>query len=111
MEKIHEIQLTEYEARQVSGAGALRLGTWDSYGVEKIHIVRDEAWQGLAVRATFAIDQVKVQALFDGDDMVDVPPEATSVTGQGTIVFDGTAENQRVITKNLNYRVDDHTEI
>ena len=111
MEIVHEILLSEYSARPAEGGSTLKLGTWDSYGVEKIHIQRDSAWNGLAVRATFAIEQVKVQALFDGNDTIEVPPEATSVTGQGTIVFDGTSESQRVITKNLNYRVDDHSEI
>ena len=44
----------------------------------------------------------------DGQDRMDVPQEATSEAGRGRIVFVGTDGEQQIITKNLNYSVDDH---
>lgn len=106
MEIIHEVTLSQYAAK--SAGGALKLGTRDSYGAEKIHVTRDETWAGLAVTATFRIGGTAVRTPLDGQDRMDVPQEATSEAGRGTIVFVGTDGEQQIITKNLNYSVDDH---
>ena len=106
MEIIHEVTLSQYAAK--SAGGALKLGTRDSYGAEKIHVTRDETWAGLTVTATFRIGGTAVCTPLDGQDRMDVPQEATSEAGRGTIVFVGTDGEQQIITKNLNYSVDDH---
>lgn len=106
MEIIHEVTLSQYAAKSVGGA--LKLGTRDSYGAEKIHVTRDETWAGLTITATFRIGGTAVRTPLDGQDRMDVPQEATSEAGRGTIVFVGTDGEQQIITKNLNYSVDDH---
>lgn len=106
MEIIHEVTLSQYAAKSVGGA--LKLGTRDSYGAEKIHVTRDETWAGLTITATFRIGGTAVCTPLDGQDRMDVPQEATSEAGRGTIVFVGTDGEQQIITKNLNYSVDDH---
>lgn len=40
---IHEISLAWYKA--TSTGGRLDLGTWGSYGIEKLHLTLDAAWQ------------------------------------------------------------------
>lgn len=106
MEIIHEVALSQYAAKSLGGA--LKLGTRDSYGAEKIHVTRDETWAGLTVTATFRIGGTAVRTPLDGRDMLEVPQKATSEAGRGTIVFVGTDGEQQIITKNLNYSVDDH---
>lgn len=51
---IHEVELTGYDVKY-AGDGTLTLGTWDSYGIEKLHITADSDWDGLTVLATFRI--------------------------------------------------------
>lgn len=46
---LHEVQLKGYSVRP----GNLSLGTFDSYGIEQLHVTLDDTWSGLAVTATF----------------------------------------------------------
>lgn len=48
---IHEISLAGYKA--TSTGGMLDLGTWGSYGIEKLHLTLDAAWQDLTITAFF----------------------------------------------------------
>ena len=107
---IHEVELTGYDVKY-AGDGTLTLGTWDSYGIEKLHITADSDWDGLTVLATFRIGSTSVRALMDGDGMVSVPPEATSEAGSGVIVFSGTDGEMLRVSRNLKYKVMDHDPI
>lgn len=111
---VHEIALQGYEARAKGclRRDALTLGTWDSYGVERLHVSAGAGWEGLAVTATFHPPGGQpVQLLADPDGMVDVPPEATERPTQGAlgrIVFAGTADGVRRISTDLQYVVLPH---
>ena len=54
---IHEISLSGYKA---TSDGMLDLGTWGSYGVEKLHCTFDEAWRELTITAFFKIGRAHV---------------------------------------------------
>lgn len=51
---IHEISLAGYKA--TSTGGMLDLGTWGSYGIEKLHLTLDAAWQDLTITAFFNVN-------------------------------------------------------
>ena len=107
---IHEVELAGYDVKY-AGDGTLTLGTWDSYGIERLHITADSDWDGLTVLATFRIGSTSVRALMDGEGMVEVPPEATSEAGSGVIVFSGTDGEMLRVSRNLRYKVLDHDPI
>lgn len=107
---VHEVELAGYDVKY-AGDGTLTLGTWDSYGIERLHITADSDWDGLTVLATFRIGSTSVRALMDGEGMVDVPPEATSEAGSGVIVFSGTDGEMLRVSRNLKYKVLDHDPI
>ena len=107
---IHEVELAGYDVKYV-GDGTLTLGTWDSYGIERLHITADSDWDGLTILATFRIGSTSVRALMDGEGMVEVPPEATSEAGSGVIVFSGTDGEMLRVSRNLRYKVLDHDPI
>lgn len=105
---IHEIRLNQY-APQHAGGNRLQLGTSHSYGIERLHLILDEGWDGLAVTATFHSPAgLPVRMLMDTDGMVDVPPEATASAGLGKIVISGAADGVRRISCNLPYTVMEH---
>ena len=107
---IHEVELAGYDVKY-AGDGTLTLGTWDSYGIERLHITADSDWDGLTILATFRIGSTSVRALMDGEGMVEVPPEATSEAGSGVIVFSGTDGEMLRVSRNLRYKVLDHDPI
>lgn len=45
----HEVVLQGYNVKP----GSLQLGTFDSYGIEKIHVTADDEWAGLEILAVF----------------------------------------------------------
>lgn len=101
----HEVVLYGYNVKP----GSLQLGTFDSYGIEKIHVTADDSWDGLAIVITFNPpegDAVEVRVPADGT--VDVPPEATTYEGKGTIVFCGVDSGVQRITKTQGYNVITH---
>lgn len=108
---IHEISLAGYKA--TSTGGMLDLGTWGSYGIEKLHLTLDAAWQDLTITAFFNVKgEVVGKALVGKNGYADVPWEATKEnTFAGRIVFEGSMNNQRRISANLNYKVTNHSEI
>lgn len=105
---IHEIRLNQYSP-QHAGGNRLQLGTSHSYGIERLHLILDEGWDGLAVTATFHSPAgLAVRMLMDTDGMVDVPPEATASAGLGKIVISGVADGVQRISCNLPYTVMEH---
>lgn len=107
---VHEVELAGYDVKY-AGDGTLTLGTWDSYGIERLHITADSDWDGLTILATFRIGSTSVRALMDGEGMVEVPPEATSEASSGVIVFSGTDGEMLRVSRNLRYKVLDHDPI
>lgn len=108
---IHEISLDGYKA--TSTGGMLDLGTWGSYGIEKLHLTLDAAWQDLTITAFFNVKgEVVAKKVVGKDGYADVPWEATKEnTFAGRIVFEGSMNGQRRISANLNYKVTNHSEI
>lgn len=108
---IHEISLSGYKAASTSGM--LDLGTWGSYGIEKLHLTLDAAWQDLTITAFFNVKgKVVAKKVVGKDGYADVPWEATKEsTFAGRIVFEGSMNGQRRITTDLNYKVSNHSEI
>ena len=73
---IHEISLAGYKA--TSTGGMLDLGTWGSYGIEKLHLTLDAAWQDLTITAFFNVNgKVVAKRVVGKDGYADVPWEAT----------------------------------
>lgn len=93
----------------------MRLGTWGSYGIEKLKILPGEGWESLTITATFVTPTTSTRMLVSEDGLVTVPPEATaSVFTAGfpaRIVFSGVADGVQRITTDLPYRVSDHAPI
>ena len=110
LEKIvHEIQLDGYTARFCGVGARLQLGTYGSYGVEQLHIVLGENWQGLVVYANFVTADGTTPVLVPKSGLVDVPPEATAKPGTGNIVLDGTADGVRIYSVDIPYLMLKHS--
>lgn len=107
---IHEISLAGYKA--TSTGGMLDLGTWGSYGIEKLHLTLDAAWQDLTITAFFNVNgEVVAKKVVGKDGYADVPWEATKEnTFAGCLAFEGSINGQRRISTNLNYKVTNHSE-
>ena len=107
---IHEISLAGYKA--TSTGGMLDLGTWGSYGIEKLHLTLDAAWQDLTITAFFNVNgEVVAKKVVGKDGYADVPWEATKEnTFAGCPAFEGSINGQRRISTNLNYKVTNHSE-
>lgn len=107
---IHEISLVGYKA--ASTGGMLDLGTWGSYGIEKLHLTLDAAWQDLTITAFFNVNgKVVAKRVVGKDGYADVPWEATKEnTFAGCLAFEGSINGQRRISTNLNYKVTNHSE-
>lgn len=110
---MQEIRLNEYRA-QIKGL-QLTLGTWDSYGIEKLKIIPGTGWEGLTITATFVTPEGSTRVLVPQDGMLPVPQEATAHPlpsgSQGQIVFTGVAEGIQRISTNVLYIVSDHAPI
>lgn len=106
---IHEISLAGYKA--TSTGGMLDLGTWGSYGIEKLHLTLDAAWQDLTITAFFNVNgKVVAKRVVGKDGYADVPWEATKEnTFSGCLAFEGSINGQRRISTNLNYKVTNHS--
>lgn len=105
----HEVVLQGYNVKP----GSLQLGTFDSYGIEKIHVTADDEWAGLNILAVFhAPDGTATKVVVGADGMLAVPPEATAKqAGVGRIVFAGLAENVQRITVDMGYNIKPHSDI
>lgn len=105
----HEVVLHGYNVKP----GSLQLGTFDSYGIEKIHVTADDEWAGLGILAVFhAPNGTATKVVAGADGMLAVPPEATAKqAGVGRIVFVGLAENVQRITVDMGYNIKPHSDI
>ena len=105
----HEVVLHGYNVKP----GSLQLGTFDSYGIEKIHVTADDEWAGLDILAVFhAPDGTATKVVAGADGMLAVPPEATAKqAGVGRIVFVGLTENVQRITVDMGYNIKPHSDI
>ena len=105
----HEVVLQGYNVKP----GSLQLGTFDSYGIEKIHVTADDEWAGLDILAVFhAPDGTATKVVVGANGMLAVPPEATTKqAGGGRIVFAGLAENVQRITVDMRYSTKPHSDI
>ena len=102
---LHKVQLKGYSVRP----GNLSLGTFDSYGIEQLHVTLDDTWSGLAVTATFnPPDGEPVEIRVPENGLIDVPAEATANEGTGTIVYCGVANGAQRISKTQGYSVITH---
>ncbi|MCF2652119.1 SGNH/GDSL hydrolase family protein [Anaeromassilibacillus senegalensis] len=106
----HEINLTGYTASCNAADNMLCLGTAGSYGLEKLHVTADAAWDGLTITATFTNSGSTTVAVTDG--AVDVPPEATRMPTRdrvryGQIAFKGADADGsiRLISTPVYYKV------
>jgi hypothetical protein len=106
---LHEVQLKGYSVRP----GNLSLGTFDSYGIEQLHVTTDDSWDGLDILAVFhAPNGTAKKVVVGADGMLAVPPEATAKqAGVGRIVFVGLAENVQRITVDMGYNIKPHSDI
>ena len=107
---LHEVQLKGYSVRP----GNLSLGTYDSYGIEQLHVTLDDTWSGLAIDATFhnTPNDKGVTLLVDADGLVTVPPEACKQPSKyATITFRGVQDGVQRISCNLPYMVLDHAQV
>ena len=107
---LHEVQLKGYSVRP----GNLSLGTFDSYGIEQLHVTLDDTWSGLAIDATFhnTPNDKGVTMLVDTDGLVTVPPEACMRASKyATITFRGVQDGVQRISCNLPYMVLDHAQV
>lgn len=107
MKRTHEILLEQY----TPSPSYIDLGTADSYGTERLKLVRSQPWEGLTITATFSpAEGQAVEVAADDRDEIEVPFEATAkAAGQnGTIVIVGLAEGQQRISTNLRYTVQGH---
>ena len=105
---LHEVQLKGYSVRP----GNLSLGTFDSYGIEQLHVTLDDTWSGLAVTATFNPPKGEpVEIRVPKNGLIDVPAEATDNEGTGAIVYCGVANGVQLITKTQGYNVITHANV
>jgi hypothetical protein len=107
---LHEVQLKGYSVRP----GNLSLGTYDSYGIEQLHVTLDDTWSGLAIDATFhnTPNDKGVTMLVDTDGLVTVPPEACMRASKyATITFRGVQDGVQRISCSLPYIVLDHAQV
>ena len=110
---IHKITLSGYSATTDDISGVLILGTYDSYGIERIQLELGPEWNALVIKATFnpPTGSEPVTVVADTSGQLRVPQEATSSAGQGAITFVGTAAGLQRISTDLPYIVKTHSQI
>lgn len=110
---IHKITLSGYSATTDDISGVLILGTYDSYGIERVQLELGPEWNALVIKATFnpPTGSEPVTVVADTSGQLRVPQEATSSAGQGAITFVGTAAGLQRISTDLPYIVKTHSQI
>lgn len=110
------IEVINYIATYENGEEVLVLGTYDSYGVEKLHVTFDKYWDDcLRIIASFKNNGLKTEVLVDSEGYVEVPPQATKYpTAKGvvsTLTFLGVKKGGQILSNDLKYKVLNHTEV
>lgn len=111
METIKKIILNGY-GTNIAPYDTIELGTFDSFGIEQLQVIKGNGWEDLNVIATFnSPDKKSVQVVVDAvTGMCDVPKEATAnLYGVGTIVFVGLADGVQRISTDVQYIVRKHS--
>lgn len=104
------IKLSGYSA--TADVKRLELGTFDSFGIEQLQVIKGDGLEDLSVIATFNPPNKKpVQVVVDSvTGIFDVPKEATEkLYGVGTIVFVGLADGVQRISADVEYIVKKHS--
>ena len=108
---MQQVRLEGYRAL-VPGVGYLRLGNWDSYGIETLQILPGEDWQDLELTATFVTPAGATRVRVPETGLLPVPPEATAAPlGTGTpgrLVFAGMAQGVQRLSTDVLFLVSDH---
>lgn len=113
--KAHEVQLSGYRAI-TNEKPSMCLGTYGSYGVEKINVTLDELWSDLIIDATFTYGTNQKTVIVPyGGGSVEVPPEATrypkTPPDYGRITFRGIKDGLVIYSADLTYTVSNRTKI
>lgn len=111
---VQSISLSGYSANTTTG-GPLRLGTWDSYGIEQLQIIPGPEWEGLTITCTFVTSTSSTRMVVPASGLVDVPAEATAqalnIGNPGVIVFAGVSDGVQRISTNAYYTVANHASV
>ena len=111
---MYQVYLDGYTA-SVPGSRVLQLGTYDSYGIEQMHITPGNGWDGMTIKAIFVTPQKSTPVVVPLDGIIDVPPEATEValtsSNAGKIVFVGVKDGVQRVTSDIRFLVSDHAKI
>lgn len=106
-----EIRLEGYRACARDGP-YLRLGTWESYGIEQLQVIPGAGWEGLELTATFVTPAASVCVQVPEDGVLPVPPEATAASlgtaAPGKLVFAGMAAGVQRLSTDISFLVSDH---
>lgn len=107
------ITLSGYSA--TADVKRLELGTFDSFGIEQLQVIKGDGWEDLNVIVTFNPPNKgkAVSVVFSGTDTkitFNVPPQATAKNyGKGKIVFVGKKDGVQRISCDLDYYVRMHS--
>lgn len=107
------ITLSGYSA--TADVKRLELGTFDSFGIEQLQVIKGNGWEDLNVIVTFNPPNKgkPVSVVFNATDAeitFDVPPEATAKNyGKGNIVFVGKKDGVQRISCDLDYYIRMHS--
>lgn len=90
----------------------LDFGTYDSFGRESITVQPGDGWEGLTIFVTFISPKKVKKTLLLEDATILVPKVATAgCCGYGAIVFAGYTNGECIITCDVPYHLDHHSDI
>lgn len=107
------IVLNQYTATiKDSPKSYLDFGTYDSFGRESITVELGVGWEGLTVFVTFISPKKVKKTILLEDMIIPVPKVATAgCCGYGAIVFAGYANEECIITCDVPYYLNHHSDI
>lgn len=107
------IVLNQYTATiKDSPKSYLDFGTYDSFGRESITVELGAGWEGLTVFVTFISPKKVKKTILLEDMIIPVPKVATAgCCGYGAIVFAGYANEECIITCDVPYYLNHHSNI
>ena len=107
------IVLNQYTATiKDSPKSYLDFGTYDSFGRESITVELGVGWEGLTVFVTFISPKKVKKTILLEDMIIPVPKVATAgCCGYGAIVFAGYSNEECIITCDVPYYLNHHSDI